>query len=85
MYADCIGRHQDKYIWEKQLQSFFSENSIIVCRALSFRLEKEVLNCELYEFTDVVSKSPGVISELQHAEDEFRERMIPKGSCFKVN
>jgi len=85
MYADCIGRHQDKDKWETQLQEVFPDISMAFCRALACRLEGEILNCELYSYNSVLPSSSKCISELKRAEDAFRERMIPKGWCYQVN
>merc|ERR1719320_193610 len=81
-FGDYIGRHQDYGTWEAHLESSFRHPcNITDCRALASGLESEVLKCKGYTETNPNSNK----TQLQLAEEVFKERMTPQDCFFQVN
>jgi len=82
-YQDNIGRHQEREVWESQLKSTFPANSMTVCKALACRLEKEILKCKEYGYTE--RKDSPYMTKLLEAEENFKKRVLPATKCVHFN
>lgn len=83
LYDETIGRHRDRNKWEKLLGSSFPSNSMAVCKALACRLEEEILKCKQFRYSE--RRPCSGVSKLYMAEEEFKERVVPKTKWFHIN
>ena len=63
--------------------SSFPSNSMAVCKALACRLEEEILKCKQFRYSE--RRPCSGVSKLYIAEEEFKERVVPKTKWFNIN